>query len=352
MVQPGQTILVTAGSYTEDVTLTRSGTPGNPITLQAAPGVELAPRPLNQVFDNYALTVQGVDDVAVRGFTIDTHGLGGISVSNAQNIDVTANKISDNAAPYSGAFSAITFTGVSNSTVAANTLTVDTIDGVTYDATSQRATVTHNTVTSQQGGGWSRAVLVGAPDSTIADNVVDSVPGGIQVIAGGDRTVVADNLVSCGDSGITVGASGVAVTSNTTVEQGTDISVAGPVSGVTVENNVATAPNSVFTCDANAADGSGVVGLSVDAQAAAGTFVDYNDVDGVGYQWSGTAYADSAAFRRGAGRARTTRRPRPCWTRTGCRRPGARSSTRRTTPRRGCRTPTWPGRRGRTTPGR
>src|SRR2546421_775917 len=84
----GQTVLVSSGTYTQNVTPTNSGTSGNPITFQAAPGATATVTGATHGF-----TISSRSWITINGFTVTGTTSSGIYLWNSSNITVSGNTV-------------------------------------------------------------------------------------------------------------------------------------------------------------------------------------------------------------------------------------------------------------------
>ncbi|MFE3042483.1 PKD domain-containing protein, partial [Kitasatospora indigofera] len=260
-VQPGQTVKViaTGKPYNNDeIRLTRSGTPEQPITFLGAPIVyDWSQQPSLQSGDGTtsSFVLSGVHDVVIRGF----HHAG------KQNPIV----ITD----------------------------------------SSRITVDQNRFDEAHGTADVR--ISGASDHVTVSRSLFFFGIGVALDAGThDNLVTANDFNRTSTSAVTVKDSpGLAITNNTIAYSCQEsVLIDGASPGAVVENNVITADNPARTqydppqCDAAHR---GEAEISVSAGSTTGTTVDYNTVhpwpDAAGYRWAGTAYPTAAAFKAATG---------------------------------------------------
>ncbi|MGV9266410.1 right-handed parallel beta-helix repeat-containing protein [Kitasatospora sp. NPDC003701] len=246
---PGQTVQIAGGTYPEAVTVTRSGTPGHPVTFRGLPGADK--RPAAKVGSTGrgapAFRLAHVHDVTVQGlaFTTDQEAL---LVADADRIVLDGNVL-----------------------VAADGATTP---GVRLTGRTTAVTVSRNRIGGSAGAGI--AVEAGVSGAVLTTNAVNANRGG--------GILVTD-------------APGTVVTSNSVVENcGSGITLAGASSGAVIENNIVTATGlKALGC----APGE-TVELVVEPASVAGTKADYNVVrpvaTGGSYRWGGTAAASPAAF--------------------------------------------------------
>ena len=260
VVDPGQTVDIaadTANADPQSLSITRSGTPGEPITFAwTGTGADPVLSPDKQTGEA-AVTLDDVHDVTLSRLTIESWDtddaidvIGSSDISLA-NLDLIHRVTSDTVQPAS-----------------ADVM----IDGASSDVTVAR--------TNFQSGTPLEEVL--------------AKPGAQQV-------TLADNLLYAGGaiSGFTLdGATDAAVTNNTLLLDCTSSTLARTLvtmadgSSGSVENNILEPVGGTCT--------SPTVGLSVDASSAGGVTADYNaflpEGTAVDYSWAGTSYADPAAF--------------------------------------------------------
>lgn len=262
IVNPGQTVAIMASEANQtaqSVTITRSGTPAEPITFTwlrtpsepddptVSPGKQTA---------SAVVTFNGVHDVTISNLRIESYGTGdGIDVIGSQDISVAGTTL------------------IHTATEAARVASA----AVSIDGGSSNVTVSR-TVFS---GAPRYAVLAasGAHDVTVTTSAVPETEGAGFALNGTTGVTVTSNTVLAFCTGLSPASGG--------------ITLADGASG-TVENNVLMTVTSNTGCAVPAA------GLSVDATSAAGVTADYNALRSVGastdYSWDGTAYSDPASF--------------------------------------------------------
>ena len=263
VVDPGQTVDVSAATASEDpqsVTISRSGTPGEPITFAwPGTGVDPALSPDKQT-GKAVVTLQDVHDVTLSRLNIESWETDdAVDVVGSSDISLANLVISH----YNGA------SGTPES------------DDIMIDGASSDVTVSRTEFASSDFG---VAVLAkpGAQQVTLTTNWVRA--GNMAsafTLDGTSGAVVTNNtlLVEC--SGSTVNRTGIAFADG---------------SSGTAENNFIE-PIASSTCP------TATVGLSVDASSAAsagGITADYNAFFSEGtatdYSWAGTSYPAPAAF--------------------------------------------------------
>ncbi|MFF1902330.1 right-handed parallel beta-helix repeat-containing protein [Kitasatospora sp. NPDC058218] len=246
---PGQTVQIAGGTYPEAVTVTRSGTPGNPVTFRGVPGADKRPAAKLGSTGRGApgFRLSHVHDVTVQGlaFATDQEAL---LVADADRIVLDGNVV-----------------------VAAGQAASP---GIRLTGRTTAVTVSRNRIGGSAGAGI--AVEAGVSGAVLTTNAVNANRGG--------GILVTD-------------APGTVVTSNSVVENcGSGITLAGASSGAVIENNIVTATGlKALGC----APGE-TVELVVDPESVAGTKADYNvvrpETAGGSYRWGGAAFASPAAF--------------------------------------------------------
>jgi PKD repeat protein len=261
VVSPGQTVDIMssqAHATPQSATITRSGTPDEPITFTwlrtASEPDDPTLSPGKQTGDA-VIMLNGVHDVTLSGLRIENYGTDdGIDVIGSQDVSVAGATITHAAAQASPVASA----------------------AVSIDGGSSNVTVSR----TRFYGTPRYAVLAaaGAHDVTVTTNVVQQTAG--------------SGFVLDGTSGATVTGNTALVLCNVNSPAANGVALAGGTSG-TVENNVLNTIAST-SCAVPSA------GLSVDASSAGGVTADYNAFFSAGssgdYSWAGTAYADPANF--------------------------------------------------------
>ncbi|MGV9264257.1 PKD domain-containing protein [Kitasatospora sp. NPDC003701] len=264
--QPGQTVRIAPGrGYPEQVTVTRSGVPGKPITFNGELVDNSATTPVgvrswtaNAQPAPHGFVLVGVHDVTVTGLQLGGPQEG-VLVQDSERIvldriDVTAgNPVHNGVRAYPDATPGIRITGSS----AAVTLSRSIITGV---------------------GTAGVAVDRGVTGAVVTTNEVSGNPA--------EGVLITD-------------APGTVVVANTFAKNcGSDLSLAGNSSGATIENNVIS-KLPAFSCAGSFQ--SPFAPLTVSAGSTAGTKADYNVVapaiGGSGYSWGGTTYTNAYEFK-------------------------------------------------------
>src|ERR687886_137185 len=126
-VAAGQTVLVSSGTYNEQVTVSTSGTASAPITFATAPGATVTIS--GGVAHGFDIT--GRSYVTVQGFNITKTSDDGISVKSSSNITIRDNHTSYCGQPISGQTAkGIRLESSTDSTIAGNTVDHNTSYGI------------------------------------------------------------------------------------------------------------------------------------------------------------------------------------------------------------------------------
>ncbi|GAA1844963.1 right-handed parallel beta-helix repeat-containing protein [Asanoa iriomotensis] len=259
----GQTIEVGTGSYNENV-VPRSGEPGKPITIAAAPGkgnaVQVGPGNATEA----VFRLSGVHDVVIDGFNIGGVGPAAVLVEDSTDVTVSSGWV---LSPYG--------------------------PGVEIKGASRRVTITGMSMQALRAPAF--AVGAGAADTRIAaSNVWSKRLAGLPAyaaisVADAPRTTVVNNSI------MTDCLAGVEVT--------------GASPGFALVNSIVqTTFGTLGTCTApSAPDPASVRPVTVAAPATADSLLDYNVIDprlgGPLYSWAGTTYADPGTFHSATGQA-------------------------------------------------
>ncbi|MDG4835637.1 DUF1565 domain-containing protein [Micromonospora sp. WMMD967] len=251
VAQPGQTVLVQAGDYAENVTVTRSGTESAPIVVRAVNTPYGAVRVGHYSLSGTPLTISGVHDVVVEGFTLTGRGDAVPAlISGAQRVTV------DGIAAGAGTLPAVRVTGSSSAVTVSRGWFSGSGTGVALEAGVTGAVVTASTFFK------TRVAVTDAPGARITGN-----------------TVVTD----CA----------------------TGIVLAGASTGASIRNNILRTGSGPVPAPGACADPTTAPAISVSTAATTGTAADYNLVDpasgGAVYRWGDTDHADLASFRAATG---------------------------------------------------
>lgn len=333
----GQTVLVSAGTYQEDVKPAQSGTAGSPITYQAAPGATVVITGGSNGF-----TISSRSWITVSGFDITATTSSGIYLWNDSGITLSGNTVTGAGQRVQGANAVGIYVGsTTNSTLFGNHADNNSAAGIYLTMGSTGITVDSNEA-SFNAYGWERnanGIDVISPGNTIVRNVThDNEDSGIQFYPGGNNNVVTDNvsyhnmgitttqLTNCshpttgntsdcftGDHGIDdLDVTGNQITGNT-VYSNTSAGInveglpAGTASGITIENNISV-DNAINCPDGNGGTTTcpGTKGdVRVDSTSQTGTVLDRDVLwlDSPGYlaTWGNTSYKTLAELQAASG---------------------------------------------------
>ncbi|MFJ2868719.1 PKD domain-containing protein [Kitasatospora sp. NPDC087314] len=246
VVQPGQTVRVMPGQYGEEVRITRSGTPEQPIVFTGAPltvfnSLQPAIRPTS---GKPSVTLEGVHDVVVHGFLDD--GGTGFQVTDSTRVGVDQNWFH--------------------------------LRSVQVGGTSDHVTVSRNLFDRSEG----LVVAAGVTNTLVTAN---------------DFNLATGSAVSATDT------PDLAVTNNTIVLPCVSaVAVDGTSPRAIVKNNVTTtvAPIGTESDGPRCTPSATAPSISVSAASAATATVDYNTVHPrpgtSGYRWGDSSYATPQAF--------------------------------------------------------
>lgn len=302
--QPGDTVQVESGTYTESVTISRSGTSSAPITFEPAPGASVTVSGGYRGFAINGSSSSVVGWINIVGFNVTNTSDYGIYLKYATNITISKNHVSYAGHPVSGQTrGGIAVTNSTNSLISANTTDHNTDAGI-YVVNGSTGIEIRDNKSYSNARQYTRAapgIDVRAAGNTIDRNVTyGNEDSGIQLYNGGNNCVVYDNIsYNNGDHGIdTLNSSGAVIVSNSVYNNHTaGINVEGTSTGATVENNISM--DNGLTSTTTKGD------IRVDPNAAPGTKVDYDVVylssSGMIMTWGWTTYPTLAAFQAASG---------------------------------------------------
>ncbi|MER6534779.1 PKD domain-containing protein [Streptomyces sp900105755] len=268
VVEPGDTVRVLGSSlsaYSQAVTLTRSGTSDEPITISGAP----LPSSRSQAVlatpaSAPALTLKGVHDVRVESLAFsDEHHADVVAVTASDRVTLDRLTVANSAPTVAVTGTAIGVDGTSSDvTVARTSIYAGTAYGVRVEPGAARVTVTTNVILTQQRGG---IAVSGAADADVTGNTVFAPCATAISLDGGSSGVVENNVA--------------AFLSNGSLQTGACQTPAAPLYAVSADSA------SRVTADYNA------VTHQQSSSAPARTE----------YSWAGASYTTSGAFRDGTG---------------------------------------------------
>jgi parallel beta-helix repeat protein len=192
-VAPGQTVVVSGGSYAESVSVTKSGTAVAPIVFTVAQG---ATATVSGGTHGFALS--NVSYVTVNGFAVTNTSASGIYLNKASFVTVSQNHVSYAGLPIEGATAAgIQVSAATDSLISGNVVDHNTVAGIYLTNGSTRVTVDENQA-SWNAFGYVRnapGIDVRTAGNTITRNIShDNEDSGLQFYPGADNNLVAGNV--------------------------------------------------------------------------------------------------------------------------------------------------------------
>ncbi len=190
----GQTVIVAAGTYPENVTPKNSGQPSAPIVFTAAPGALVT-----VTGQAHGFTISSRHDITVSGFTVSGTTSNGIYLKGSSGIKVTANTVTASGRRVQGqTATGIYASGTTSSTISAN-ISYDNSDAGIYLTGGSTGIQVLGNQTYLNARGYARAapgIDVRSPGNQIIGNVShDNEDSGIQFYPGGDDNLAADNVI-------------------------------------------------------------------------------------------------------------------------------------------------------------
>ncbi|GAA1982426.1 hypothetical protein GCM10009817_24640 [Terrabacter lapilli] len=347
----GQTVLVSSGTYTDEVYPWHSGTSASPITFQPAAGATVTISGAKHGF-----TISNQSWIRVSGFTIQSTTKDGIYVYNATGVRLSGNTVRRSGVRVSGSTAyGMYLNSMTNSVVTGNLVTDNSASGIYLTNGSTGNQVTSNESSWNAYGYVRNAVGIDlrAPGNLVGSNRVhDNEDSGIQSYPGGNNNTIVDNvsyhnkgfttvvLTNCnapstgntsgcitGDHGIddyaVTGSSVVGNTVYDNVSAGINVEgvPAGTSSGFTLANNISV--DNAASCP-NGAGGTVKCprtrgNIRVDATSQLGTSLDYDLVNlsvsgGTMMVWGSTSYTSLAAFQTASKQESHALQADPRWT--------------------------------------
>jgi parallel beta-helix repeat protein len=301
VAQPGQTVLVSAGTYPEQVTPARSGSAGLPIAFVAVAG---EPVVVTGGATGSGFKLSSRTWITVTGFTIAGTTSHGISATAGGHLTISGNDISgagEAVADYTKR--GIYLSGITDSVVSDNVTHDNSEAGIYLDASSARITVSGNR-SFRNAREYTRAapgIDVRGVDNVVTRNVTfDNEDTGLQFYNGAARNMVSGNVTfGNGDHGIDdLGAVDQVITGNTVYDNvAAGINLEGGSTGGSVFNNISV-DNGVGSPRTKS-------DIRIDATSTTGATVDWNVVSVpagfVLYIWGKTNYASLSSFRAATG---------------------------------------------------
>ena len=281
---PGTTVVVAAGTYSEQVTPRSGGATGDPVIFTAARGARVVVTGAAHGF-----SLSGASNVAIIGFTVIATTGDGIVVRSSRDIRLTGNRVQ------SGAIG-IRLTNASGSRIQNNTVDHNPAGGIRLSASTSNEikgnAVSFNAVRHGNAG---IALYNLSHRNTIRDNVShDNGDSGIEVHNSVETTILRNVSHHNGDHGIGVetGATQTRIVSNTLARNTTSaIEIDGASSGATLVDNILDTENGTDVTPP---------AIRVSTDARPGTVMDYNVLNGRPgrklFDWQGGRYDSVASF--------------------------------------------------------
>jgi hypothetical protein len=285
IVVPGQTVTL-YGTFNERLTITRSGTPEQPIVFRQRPYPGGTSAWLSG--PEAGITISGVHDIVIREIGVHPAGTtAGVTVNASTRIGLQRLTVSARVRPIPVG---VQFIGVTDSSVVNTSIYGDTSVGVALDAGTTRVRVSGLRSDLNRLPG-SRGIEVDGSGNVVIINLLTNLDGpAIHIRPGAHDNVVANNAIGLvyGRTIVNTDANHTAITNNTVGSScGTGIRVDGTSSGVSVQNNVI--DNGSMPTGFCPTVPTGEVAIGVYDDAATGTTVDYNNTslwfDGPEYAW-------------------------------------------------------------------
>jgi parallel beta-helix repeat protein len=311
-VSAGETVQVAAGTYSETVTVSKSGTSSAPIVFTTAPGARVT---LSGGASGFA--VSGATWVTINGFTVTSVSNYGISISNSSRITVSGNEVSYAGQPVSGQTRAgIRLSAVTDSVVSGNSSHHNSDHGILLTSGSQRNEVMRN-LTFRNAEQYHRAAagirLYSSPGNTVAGNISHhNEDSGIECYTGSNNTLLYNNVTyDNGDHGIdNYQTTGQRVIANSVYRNVTaGINVEGSSTGATVANNISV-DNGIRSPRTHS-------NIRVEAGSTSGTTMDGDLVQLTTADtlliWNSTSYSSLAAFQAATGQETRGLQADPKW---------------------------------------
>jgi len=267
----GQTVVVAAGTYTEDVTPSNSGGSSAPIVFAVVPGAVVTVTGRTNGF-----TLSNKSWITVQGFNVTGTIRDGFNVSGSANITLAGNHVSYCGQPVSGSTaSGIRLSATTNSLIARNTVDHNSDFGIFLTNGTAGVTVEGNDI-SYNARGFQRAaagIHVYASSGNVLDGNVshDNEDSGIDCAGGANDNLIRNNLsYHNGDHGIGVfGSTSVRIIANSVYKNVTaGIAIYGSANGTMLANNI--------SVDNGIKSPRTTGNIRVDSTSTTGTTLDYD----------------------------------------------------------------------------
>jgi parallel beta-helix repeat protein len=296
---PGTTVVVSAGTYNEQVTV-RSGSAGSPVTFTAAPGAKVT-----VTGGKYGFYVSNKSYVTIEGFNVTKSTSDGFHVSsNSSNIKLVGNTVSFAGQPTSGGTAKGIYVANSTGSVFSfNKVHDNSSYGIYLDSASGCQVLDNEAWANAQV--YQRAAsgirLYGSTQNVVASNLThDNEDSGIEIYTGSNNNLVTDNVTyRNGDHGIdNYSSTGNRLIANSAYRNVTaGINAEGGSTGTTIANNISV--DNGINSPRTRSD------IRVDQASVAGTTMDYDLVHlttpDVILIWNSVSYRSLAAFQSATG---------------------------------------------------
>ncbi|MDX6256984.1 MAG: hypothetical protein QOJ11_3318 [Frankiales bacterium] len=301
--QPGDTVLVASGTYTENVTVNHSGTATAPISFAPEVGANVTMSGQIHGFTVSGTTSTPTSWINISGFNVSHTTQYGIYLKYAAHITLDGNHVTYSGQPVNGSSSqGIYLIGTTDSLITNNVTDHNTDTGIYATTGTTNVEIRGNTsfANARQYTRAATGIDVRAPGNIIDRNrVYDNEDSGIQLYNGAVGTIVYDNIsYDNGDHGIDVlNSTGVTVVANSVysnVTAGINFEGNGsaPSTGGTVRNNISV--DNGLSSAATKGD------IRVDANSIPGTTLDYDllylKATGTLVTWGTKQYATLSAL--------------------------------------------------------
>jgi parallel beta-helix repeat protein len=296
----GTTVQVAAGTYSEQVSISNSGTSDAPIVFTAAPGASVI---VNGVGNGFSMSNKSW--ITINGFFLNGTANYGISVFGGSFITISNNRVTSAGTPVSGSSkSGIRLTGTTDSLVQGNISDHNSDHGILITTGSTRNRITGNIVFNNARE-YVRAAtgirIYQSPDNIVDHNVShDNEDTGLEAYAGSNNTLFYDNVTyNNGDHGIDNNAcSGERIVANSVYKNVTaGINVEGTSPGATLANNISV-DNGIKSPRQHS-------NIRIEAGSTAGTTIDYDlvylSVADTMIIWDSVAYTSLSSLQAATG---------------------------------------------------
>lgn len=318
VVDDGEIVLVRSGVYLGEVKIGRSGSPGAPVTLKAAPGAHVVITGGDRGF-----YVPARHDVVISGFTVTDTANHAIYVSGSKAVTIENNDVSYAGDPISGLTArGIYVSDTTDSLVRRNVVHHNSDSGIYLVGTTTNVTVGYNE-TYANARGYTRAAV--GIDLRAAGNIVvgnvshDNEDSGIQVYTGSgtraNNNLVINNVCYRNDDhGIDVlRSTGQRIVGNTIYRNST--------AGINLEGTTESPSSGTLANNISVDNGVGSTrtrgNIRVDSSAVPGTTMNTDMVfltsPGTMVQWGTGFYSSLASFRAATGQESNGIEADPRW---------------------------------------